>query len=77
MGPQRIEPRSPKDQVHNREIAKNVASNPKGLDFFGLPTLNVLSFPANVASRLRFLILKDLILIYLIGAGSPKGWYDF
>ena len=29
-----IEPGSPEDQVYNNEIAKNVASNPKGLDFF-------------------------------------------
>ena len=29
-----IEPGLPKDQVYNSEIAKNVASNPKGLETF-------------------------------------------
>ena len=29
-----IEPGSPEDQVYNSEIAKNVPSNPKGLEFF-------------------------------------------
>ena len=39
MGPQSlqrpgIEPGLPEDQINNSEIAKNVASNPKGLEFF-------------------------------------------
>ena len=29
-----IEPALPKDQVYNSEITKNVALNPKGLEFF-------------------------------------------
>ena len=29
-----IEPGLPKDQVYNSEIAKNIASNPKGLEIF-------------------------------------------
>ena len=29
-----IEPGSPEDQIYNSEIAKNVASNPKDLEFF-------------------------------------------
>ena len=32
--PPGIEPGSPEDQVYSSEIAKNVASNPKGLEIF-------------------------------------------